>query len=55
MPCRLLTRPIVYEVVFMVVPDQQQTLGGLVLQLCNESDELDDDFQGHVEVSSPPF
>jgi hypothetical protein len=40
----------VYEVVFMVVPNQQETLAGLELQLCNESDKLDPEFRGQAQV-----
>jgi hypothetical protein len=34
----------------MVVPNQQETLVGLELQLCNESDRLDPEFRGQAQV-----
>lgn len=48
----LLDQRLVYEVVFMVTADLQQTLDGVMLQLCNESDHHDEDFRGRAKVSS---
>jgi hypothetical protein len=42
----------VYEVVFLVTPDLQQTLEGVTLILCNEDDERDKDFRGRAKVGS---
>lgn len=47
----LLDKPLVYEVVFMVTADEQQTLDNVRLLLCNEDDEHDEDFRGRAQVS----
>ena len=47
----LLDKPLVYEVVFMVTADEQQTLDNVRLLLCNEDDEHDEDFRGRAQVN----